>query len=150
MRAGPSRRRRVAILASGKPWDARTDARAAHPDLAGRTYAIPFVRVWDSAVQLANGGLEGWQLVRRDDLEGVVEAEARSPWLKRPIQVKIRIVLDANAQTRVDADARSNARGPSFGFGARRIKSFIRAMDRQLVVRPEQVLAPWPAPTRAR
>lgn len=114
--------------------------------MAGRTYAIPFVRVWDSAVELAGGELEGWQVARRDDYEGVLEAEATSRWLKRPIQVEIRVALDANAQTRVDADARSRVPG----FGTRRIKSFFRALDRRLAVRPEQVLAPWPPRTRAR
>lgn len=147
--AGPLARRpqpqtEAAILASRQPWDARTDARAANPDLAGRTYAIPFVRVWNSAVHLASGGLEGWQVVRWDDQDGLVEAQAKSSWPARSIHVNIRVALDANAQTRVDAAARSSARVPVLGGGARRIKSFFRALDQDLAVRPEQVLAPWP------
>ncbi len=151
--AGPLARRpqpqtETAILASRQPWDARTDARAANPDLAGRTYAIPFVRVWNSAVHLASGGLAGWQAVRWDDQDGVVEAQAKSSWPVRSIQVNIQVALDANAQTRVDAVARSSARVPVLGGGARRIKSFFRALDRDLAVRPEQVLAPWPPQLR--
>ena len=143
----PQPQTEAAILASRKPWEARTGARAANPDLAGRTYAIPFVRVWDSAVQLADGGLQGWQIMRWDDREGVVEAEAKGSWPARLVRVKIRVALDVNAQTRVDAVARAPLRG--FGAGSRRIKSFFRALDRDLAVRPEQVLAPWPPRIRA-
>lgn len=146
----PQPQTEAAILASRKPWEARTDARAANPDLAGRTYAIPFVRVWDSAVTLANGGLTGWQVVRSDDREGVVEAQAKRPWLGGAVQVEIQVALDANAQTRVDAAALGSARGSAPGIGARRIKSFFRALDRELAVRPEQLLAPWPPRVRAR
>lgn len=99
---------------------------------------------------LANGGLAGWQVVRSDDREGVVEAQAKRPLLGGAVQVKIQVGLDANAQTRVDAAARGSTRGSAPGIGARRIKSFFRALDRELAVRPEQLLAPWPPRVRAR
>ena len=44
------------------------------PRLRGRTYAIPFDRVWEAARALASGGLRRWQIIESDDYEGVIRA----------------------------------------------------------------------------
>lgn len=120
--------------------DARTQPGAGDPDLAGRTYAIPFAAVWDATLRLATGKLRGWTLVREDDMEGVVEVMATSWPLRLPARIVVSVTLDANAQTRVDLLAEGRHKGGDLGANARRIKRFIRALDRLLDVRADQVL----------
>jgi len=134
-----------------------TSPTADDPDLRGRTYAIPYERVWRAARRLAGGGLRGWRLVDADDYDGLIRAEARSRLLRRVDEIVIRITLDANAQTRVDARSSSrNARG-DLGSSARRLRSFFAALDEELGVPPgaeppRLPLPPAPArpPTAAR
>lgn len=136
--------------------DARTRPDAGDPDLAGRTYAVPFAVVWDATLRLAKGKLRGWTLLREDDLEGVVEVMATSWPLRLPARIVVSVTLDANAQTRVDLLAEGRHKGGDLGANARRIKRFIRALDRLLDVRAGQVLAapveprPSPAPAEPR
>ena len=106
----------------------RTAADAADPTLRGRTYAIPFERVWRTALQLAGGGLNGWSVANADDFEGVITAHARSA-LAGEHDVSIRISLDADAQTRVDLEVRPLKPASDFGRAARRIRAFLRALD---------------------
>ncbi len=89
----------------------RIDARTAptHEDekLRGRTYAIPFEDVWQAALALADGALSGWQLIASDDADGIIAAEAHRRFPSATDRVIIRIGLDKDAQTRVDAEAAS-------------------------------------------
>lgn len=124
---------------AGRMWRALTTSVAAtqsgheDPRLQGRTYAIPFEDVWSAARMLASGGLRGWRLVSADDDEGVIEAAATTLLLRRTDDVVIRVLLDEDAQTRVDA--RSAAR-KGFGDGgrnARRLHRFFRALDQTVL-----------------
>lgn len=119
---------------------ARASTDAADTNLAGRTYAIPFARVWDAAVQLASGGLRGWTAPRLDDQKGVLEARVCGLVLRYPADFVITISLDENAQTRVDLTALSRRRGGDFGVNVRRIRRFCTALDRALAAGPHQVL----------
>lgn len=124
---------------AGRIWRALTSSvaatRVAHEDvrLRGRTYGIPFEDVWTAAHDLAAGGMRGWRVVTVDDEDGVIEAEATTPLRRRIDDVVIRIRLDEDAQTRVDA--RSAARQGRFdgGRNARRLGRFFRALDRAVV-----------------
>jgi hypothetical protein len=119
---------------------ARTDRRSRDAALRGRTYAIPFDRVWNAALQLASGELSGWGVNRSDDHAGVLDAVA-SPLLFGPMaDVRVRIGLDANGQTRVDVEARSRTSRGDLGGNRRRIRRFIAALDRKLEATPAQIL----------
>jgi hypothetical protein len=113
-----------------------TAAEAADPRLTGRTYAIPFEQVWRAALGLAEGGLRRWRLLAADDQEGLIRAEIH-PLLLGPISdVTVHIGLDADAQTRVDAEAASRAGRPATRTHARRIGRFFATLDRALARRP--------------
>lgn len=99
--------------------------------LRGRTYAIPFDRVWRTALELA-GGLRGWQVIASNDTEGTIQAEARTLVMRFVDDVTIRIYLDENAQTRVDMRSASRKGVGDFGTNARRIGRFMRLLDRRL------------------
>ena len=88
-----------AILKGVTQKSAATMADAEDPRLRGRTYAIPFDRVWNDALALASGGLRGWRVLNADDHEGVINALATGSVFRVTASVTIRIVLDENAQT---------------------------------------------------
>lgn len=99
------------------------------PRLRGRTYAIPFEDVWSAAQALATVGLRGWRLVSSDDEQGVINAEATT-WPRKKIDdVVIRVSLDENAQTRVDARSAAREGRGDWGRNARRLNRFFRALD---------------------
>jgi hypothetical protein len=87
----------------------RVDVRTAptHEDgrLRGRTYAIPFEDVWQAALALSDGALKGWRVISSDDHDGIITAEAHRRWPAATDRVILRIGLDRDAQTRVDAEA---------------------------------------------
>ena len=125
------------IEGSTKGW-VETHPRAPDLRLRGRTYAIPFERVWTAALGLAGGGLPRWRVLAADDQQGTIRAEAISAVWRRLCEVRIRIGLDANGQTRVDV--RSVSGGHDWGSNARRIQTFVLALDRKLAATPAQIL----------
>ena len=120
---------------------ARTGVDCDHPELGGRTYAIPFDAVWEAAVTLVSGGLRGWTRVSDNENTGIIEALVRGTLLPLPARAMIAIALDADAQTRVDVSVEGRHRGGDLGASARRIRHFVRALDLTLDARPEQILA---------
>lgn len=123
---------------------------AEDPDLRGRTYAIPYERVWRAARRLAGGGLRGWRILDADDFDGLLRAEARSSLLRKVDDIVVRITLDANAQTRVDARSSSRGARGDLGSNARRLRRFFAALDEELGVppgaEPPRLPVPPPAP----
>ena len=107
----------------------------AHRDvrLRGRTYAIPFEDVWNAAHALAAGALPRWRITSADDEAGVIRAEAATLLRRKYDDVVIRITLDADAQTRVDARAAARQGRGDWGRNARRLKRFFRALDAAVV-----------------
>ena len=103
------------------------------PRLRGRTYAIPFEDVWSAARALATVGLRGWRLVSADDEAGVMNVEATTRLRRRIDDVVIRITLDENAQTRVDARSAARTGSGDLGRNARRLGRFFRALDEAVV-----------------
>ena len=99
----------------------------------GRTYAIPFSRVWDAALDLVRGELPRWHARWWDEEEGVIQALTRGHLSRRTSDVVIRIGLDEQAQTRVDLRSTSRStRLGDFGSNTRLIGTFIAALDRKL------------------
>ena len=115
-----------------------------HPDpsLRGRTYAIPFARVWAAASGLASGELRGWRAEMADEDLGVLRAECWTLVFKFIDDVEIRVSLDENAQTRVDVSCGSRAGKWDPGRRARRIRKFFRVLDRRIEAGPGKILDP--------
>lgn len=130
--------------------EAATSPDADDPRLRGRTYAVPFETVWQAMLALAKGDLKGWRLVAADGQRGHIRAEADALFGRAVVEVEIRIGLDANAQTRVDADAVVRARKRDFGASTRTLAAFFAALDDTLARdrgrRPDQ---PTPMATPA-
>jgi len=129
----------MSAAGNGARAEVRTDPREADPDLRGRTYAIPFDRVWNAAVALSGGDLGGWRLIAADDREGLITAE-RKGFPNRVTVVRIEVGLDENAQTRVDLRARPAEGQGDFGGARRTVRRFVRGLDAQLGALPAQVL----------
>ena len=119
------------MITSGR---ARTAPNASNPHMRGRTYAIPFERVWQAALRLVGGGLRRWTLLSCDDHNGVIEAQARRIG-GAMYDVMIQVHLDENAQTRVDGQATARRRGTDFGTAARLLRHFFRTLDKTLAQR---------------
>jgi len=79
-------------------------------------------------------------MVRWDDDVGLVEAEARGLLLAMTADVSVSVTLDGNAQTRVDVQARKKGRGGDLGANRRRVRRFVRALDKQLNASADQIL----------
>jgi len=126
---------------------ARTDPHAEDPRLHGRTYAIPFERVWYAALGLADGGLRGWRVMRADDEAGTIQAESRTPVFRFVDDVDVEVGLDANGQTRVDLRSASRVGKADLGRNPRTIGRFLTRLDRALDARPDQILDATRAPT---
>ena len=112
---------------------AETEQAHKDPRLRGRTYAIPFEDVWNAAQALAAGALPRWRIGAADDEEGVIRAEAMTLLRRKCDDVTIRISLDGNGQTRVDARASAREGRGDWGRNARRLNRFFRALDAAVV-----------------
>ena len=112
------------------------------PDLRfrGRTYAISFDRVWMAALELAGGGLRGWKVVHANDVEGALQAEASVGLPRHVSDVRIRIGLDRDGQTRVDLSIVTRAGSIDLGGNRRQLRGFLSALDRKLAATPAQIL----------
>jgi len=128
----------------GPSYRFQTDPHASDPRMRGRRFAIPFDQVWTAATRLAAGELPGWGLTWHDDREGVIEARAAKRFLNPEGLVRIRIFLDADAQTCVSMYAGPASGGRDLGASRRRIRRFFAALDRELDPRPGQLLPPTP------
>jgi hypothetical protein len=123
---------------------AETNPDSPDPRLSGRTYAIPFDRVWNAALALAGEESGRWRLTRADDENGVILTEAKSLVFRLVDDIRIQVSLDDDAQTRVDMSSRSRTGSGDLGVNARRIGRFFRALDRRLEATPEEILEPAP------
>ena len=121
---------------------AHTDPSASDPRLRGRTYTIPFDAVWETALTVARKRMRGWAVLYCDDQSGVIVAEATSLLWKFIDDVRISIGLDENGQTRVDLKSASRKGKIDWGRNPRGISGFLRRLDRELAVRPNQILDP--------
>lgn len=119
---------------------AETDPTSDDDRLVGRTYAIPFEEVWQAAKLLASGGLKGWSLWVADDQEGLIEASTSAFLFFKAADVKVRIGLDENAQTRVDIATVSRTERGDLGRSRRTIGEFLERLDKVLGAGPTKIL----------
>lgn len=116
---------------------ARTSADAADARLVGRTYAIPFRRVWNGALDLVRGELRRWHARWWDEEAGVIQALHKGRFSRRTSDVVVRIRLDEEGQTRVDLRSTSRSgRVGDLGSNTRLIGAFVTALDRKLAGPP--------------
>lgn len=128
---------------------AETDPSARDPRLRGRTYAIPFERVWSTALAAMHGGLPRWRVLSHDDQKGSILAEARTAVLRRDVDIRVKIGLDENGQTRVDVRTALRGAHGDLGSTTRLIASFFEELDRRLGATPSQILNPLRPPSWA-
>lgn len=121
---------------------ASTDPAASDPRLRGRTYTIPFEEVWQASVSLCGGGMRGWSIVIADDRAGEIDALSKAPIIGLEVDVWIQIGLDEDAQTRIDVQGASRTERTDLGLTKRTVASFFRKLDKELAVRPTQILDP--------
>lgn len=126
---------------------AETDPSAPDPRLRGRTYAIPFERVWSTALASIHGGLPRWRVLSHDDQKGVILAEARTAVLRRDVDIKVRIGLDEHGQTRVDVRTALRGAHGDLGTTKRVIAAFLEELDRRLGATAAQILDPLRPPS---
>lgn len=108
-----------------------TEPEADDPRLRGRSYGVPFARVWNAALEVALR-TPGWTVVGSDPVAGEIVAEARTPLWKFTDDVWVRLSLDEDGQTRVDMASASRKGGGDLGTNARRIARFLRTLDARL------------------
>lgn len=108
-----------------------TDPEADDPRLRGRSYGVPFARVWNAALEVARR-TRGWTIVSSDPRAGEIVAEAQTPVWKFTDDVWVRLSLDEDGQTRVDMASASRKGGGDLGTNARRIARFLRTLDARL------------------
>lgn len=106
----------------------RTSPDHADARLTGRTYAIPFEDVWQGALRII-GSRKRWTLDSADDQEGVIVASVKAIHTRFDSSVRLRIGLDDDGQTRVDAATDMPRAFADMGLNARRIAGFLRALD---------------------
>ena len=101
-----------------------THPRHESPHLRGRTYAVPFAKVWAEAVGLASGGLRGWTLLEADEDKGLLTAESKTLVFRFVDDIHLRMSLDGNGQTRVDMISSSRVGRGDLGKNGRRVSLF--------------------------
>jgi uncharacterized protein (DUF1499 family) len=112
---------------------ARTSENAEDPRLRGRTYMVPFARVWDEIIKMIETHPR-WKLIRADEGSGRIHAEASTPVFRLVDDVRFKLRLDDNALTRVDMWSSSRVGRGDLGTNARRIGKFLQRLDRHLGV----------------
>lgn len=121
--------------------EAATSPHHLDPALRGRRYAIPFQQVWTAALRLAST-TRGWELVDADDQMGVLRAEVHPLLFGAISDVDVVVRLDADAQTRVDLLCRPRKQRLELGRSGRRIRRFLRGLDRTVGAAPGAILPP--------
>jgi uncharacterized protein (DUF1499 family) len=111
----------------------RAHTRPDHPDarLRGRAYAVPFATVWKAALDTATSRPR-WTIAESDPRAGEIVAESRTLLWRFTDDVRIRVSLDSDGNTRVDLESASRKGSADLGTNARRIARFLHALDRHL------------------
>ena len=111
----------------------RAQTRPDHPDprLRGRAYAVPFSTVWKAALETAESRPR-WTVTDSDPRAGEIVAESRTLLWRFVDDVRIRVSLDPDGDTRVDVESASRKGSADLGTNARRIARFLHALDRHL------------------
>jgi hypothetical protein len=99
--------------------------RAAYPDLAGVTLAVPPREAFARAVAAAEA--MGWEVVGRDAAAGRIEAVDTTRWFGFKDDIAIR-VSPAGAGSRIDVRSKSRVGRSDLGTNARRIRAYLERL----------------------
>lgn len=97
----------------------------------GRTYTVPFARVWDAATADIRGR-RGWEIVHADEERGLLTVVCRSRLRRSSDDLSVWVRLDEYGLTRVDARAGSREGRLSPGANRRRVVELLAALDETL------------------
>lgn len=111
---------------------AETRPDAHDPRFRGRTYAIPFESVWQASLTVLNQ--LGCPIRLANDRDGIIIASATRLFPRRVDDVTVSVVLDKDAQTRVDMRSVTREARSDLGGNARRVTRFFELLDRRLNV----------------
>ena len=111
---------------------AETRPDSSDPRFRGRTYAIPFEDVWQSCLAIVKEDLRGCTVRLANDRDGIIIAEAHNRLPRRIDDVTISVVLDKDAQTRVDMRSITRDGGRDLGANSRRVARFFQLLDQRL------------------
>jgi hypothetical protein len=114
----------------------RRPGAATHPNhsdarLRGSRYGVPFAGVWTAALAVARRHRR-WEITDHDPGAGRIVAEVTTPVWRFVDHVVITLSLDGNGDTRVDMTSHSRAGRYDFGVNARRIRRFLRQLEREI------------------
>lgn len=110
--------------------DSMADTSGASDD-SGRSYAVPYERVWRTAVEVARSS-RGWSVLAIDPVRGRIEAEARTAVWKFVDLITIELRLDELGSTRLHVTSAAVTERPHLGVRNRRIRRFLRSLDAAL------------------
>lgn len=105
-----------------------------YPDIQPRTYQKPTAEVFDAALHVIDR-LSRWTLVGYDEKRGEIQAEAQTILWHFVDDVRVRIV-NREGHAVVEVRSASRVGRGDFGQNARRIRGFLKELDRQLVTAP--------------
>ena len=123
--------REQAAVANGVGVDTRSQG---GPE--GRTYSVPFARVWDAIVAEIQKRTR-WRLVHSDEGLGLLTVTCRSRLQRRVDDLAIWVSLDENGFTKVDLRSGPRATekrpaGPLKPSHSKRITALLAALDDSL------------------
>jgi uncharacterized protein (DUF1499 family) len=105
-----------------------------YPDIQPRMYQKPKAEVFDAALHVVNR-LSRWTLIGYDEKRGEIQAEVRTVLWRFVDDVRIR-VGNREGTTVVEVRSASRVGRGDFGQNARRIRGFLKELDRQLATAP--------------
>jgi uncharacterized protein (DUF1499 family) len=117
--------------------ETRPDAR--DPRFRGRTYPIPFEDVWQAALALVTE--LGCHVRLANDRDGIIIAQASARLPRRVDDVTVSVILDQDAQTRVDMRSIAREGKSDMGGNARRVTRFFQLLDSRMTDLPRSRLA---------
>lgn len=112
-------------LTHGGPEVARLQSEA-YPDIRPAILDLPRDQAFRRALEIAEQS--GWRIVDANEVEGRIEATARTFWLGLQEDVIIRLT-PLDGRTVVDVRSMSRARESDRGTNARRVREYLRAIQ---------------------
>jgi len=105
-----------------------------YPDIQPRTYQKSTAEVFDAALHVIDR-LSRWTLIGYDEKRGEIQAEAQTILWHFVDDVRVRIV-NRGGDAVVEVRSASRVGRGDFGQNARRIRGFLKELDRQLANAP--------------
>lgn len=113
-------------------WLTENEADTRAPDgPEARRLSVPWLQVWKT-LEAEVAARDRWTLVEADPREGRVQVECRSRVFGFVDDLTVRVRLDDDGLTRVDARSAARRGVGDLGANRRRIRRLMRALERRL------------------